>query len=71
MEIVITSDQLYKKVETICFYKPTKEELYYYYSGTHAGINPNNPYAKRSSYSKKYQYVLVKKSTVNKKSVIK
>jgi len=28
-------------------YNPTPAELNYWYSGTHAGIDPNNPYAKR------------------------
>ncbi len=30
-------------------YKPSTAELHFYYSGTHAGINPTNPYRKRGS----------------------
>lgn len=28
-------------------YTPTAEELYWYYSGTNAGLDPDNPYRKR------------------------
>ena len=30
-------------------YEPTTAELHYWYSGTHAGPDPNNPYAPRHS----------------------
>jgi len=70
MEITVKSGQLYQKVETIR-YNPTKEELFYYYGGTNSGINPNNPYARKNSHVKKFQYVPVKKTTSKSKRVIK
>jgi hypothetical protein len=41
-------------------YTPTPEEIYWYYTGTHAGLNPDNPYAKKYGMSfKKIKMVRV------------
>lgn len=34
---------------TVEEYTPEPAELYFYYSGTHAGLNPNNPYSRKRS----------------------
>ena len=49
-------------------YTPTIQELLYYYSGTHSGINPNNPYGRNYGKSaKKIRYI---KATPNRKDKV-
>lgn len=43
--ITIKSNQLYQKVVEIPYYKPDVKEMYFWYSGTNAGIDPCNPYS--------------------------
>lgn len=38
-------------------YTPTREELYWYYSGTSGGPNPDNPYSPKASKLKTVSYV--------------
>lgn len=41
-------------------YTPTIDELYWYYSGTHAGYTRDNPYSKKYGMSvTKHRYTLV------------
>lgn len=41
---IIKDGGLWKKISEQ-IYHPTIEELYWYYSGTHAGLDPKNPYS--------------------------
>lgn len=41
---LVTDNGLYRSI-TVQDYEPTPAEMHYYYSGTHAGPDPNNPYA--------------------------
>lgn len=34
---------------TVEEYTPSKDELYWWYGGTHAGLDPKNPYALRKT----------------------
>lgn len=45
------STKLYRKVEEVHHYRPTADEIKYWYSGTHAGLDPDNVYAPRHRYS--------------------
>ena len=44
MKVVTINQNLYREV-TEYDYTPTPAELHYWYSGTHAGTDPDNPYA--------------------------
>jgi len=46
--IQITTRQLVEAVTTTTYY-PEPAELYFYYSGTHAGFDPKNPYSRKRS----------------------
>lgn len=43
-------------------YNPTSEELLYWYSGTNAGVDPKNPYARKHSLSVKRTEYIIKES---------
>lgn len=45
---IVTDKGLYRMTEEYN-YTPTAEELYLYYSGTHAGLTRNNPYARKNA----------------------
>jgi hypothetical protein len=55
MQITETTTTLYKKVTTYA-YTPTPAELYYWYSGTHAALSRDNPYAPKKSSMTKIQF---------------
>lgn len=59
MIIVNTSDQTYRKEEETYIVPPTSLELYFWYSGTNAGITTDNPYRPKNLHSKKTRYVKV------------
>ena len=40
-------------------YTPSLEEMFWYYAGTHAGLDPNNPYALQRTSMKRVRYVAV------------
>lgn len=44
MKITIVGNQFYRE-QTEFKYNPTPEEIFYWYRGTHAGTDRNNPYA--------------------------
>lgn len=53
-------------------YTPSSEEMKFYYSGTHAGLNPDNPYNIKKSGMTRIQYKLIepKKPRVIKTKVL-
>jgi hypothetical protein len=58
VKVTIKNDRLFQEVVEFD-YTPTTAELYYWYSGTHAGIDRNNPYARRYGMTvTRHRYVL-------------
>lgn len=58
MKITKTDTTLYQKV-TSYDYTPTPAELYYWYSGTHAALSRDNPYAPKNGSMTKIQFKAV------------
>lgn len=65
MTIVKTSSKRYRKVTEVLNYQPTKEEAFYWYSGTSAGIDPDNPYALPNQYMTRTRYEEVENDVNN------
>lgn len=54
----ITTTQLLRAT-TVEEYTPEIAELHYWYSGTHAGIDPRNPYSRKRSRVRKTTYRVI------------
>lgn len=59
--LIIKSLGVYEHIEKI-EYKPTTQEMHYWYSGTHSGVDPYNPYAPRYGVSVKKVIKKLKKA---------